>query len=283
MKSSSVFLILLGGLIVPLEAVRAATAAVYADPAYVDATGPSSSASSIRSLLEAEGFTVTTFTGTSSAAISGAFSHDLVVIPSWINQFEYAQQGGFSEANRLQFVEYIGQGGGVIWVGNDSLGALRETIYGPQDPGDPFLATTGSNTAISLNPVHAAQAQSPYHDAPGMLGRPITPMGDFLNPYTYLDVVGEVDDARYIYTDAQQGVAALRIFNGAGKFGQLAWSYENAVALGTTGGDEGWNEAFALMAHDVAGVVTVPEPAPLLLCLGGMLAGVAGLRRARRR
>jgi len=113
------------------------------------------------------------------------------------------------------------------------------------------------------------------------LGKPADGTAVYLNPWTYTAAIEDPTSPWYLYRDQDLGVAAARLYNGTGKIGFLAWGYQNAGALGLTVSDGNWNQLLAVMAQDVHGVSSVPEPQSVALLAVGGLALLGYARRPR--
>jgi hypothetical protein len=217
-------------------AVTAGTAAaqtapdvvVFSDGTYVDlATNTSGEAYNIRKTLEAQGNTVTTFTGTDQASWDTALAgQDVLVLPELQNGDLNA---ALSSGARAAIVAHVQNGGGLIATMDSGTAGQRMVNLLNTTFGYSLAFASFSGTTASLNT--SAAAGTPYEGGPATLPRN--------------SAVGAVNSttlpstAKNIYTSDSGTRAWVTFFSeGAGQIALLGWDWFNAQPTGTA--DGGW-------------------------------------------
>jgi hypothetical protein len=217
-------------------AVTAGTAAgqtapdvvVFSDGAYVDlATNTAGEAYNIRKTLEAQGNTVTTFTGTDQASWDTALAgQDVLVLPELQNGDLNA---ALTSGARAAIVAHVQNGGGLIATMDGGTAGQRMVNLLNTTFGYSLAFASFSGTTASLNT--SAAAGTPYEGGPATLPRN--------------SAVGAVNSttlpstAKNIYTSDSGTRAWVTFFSeGAGQIALLGWDWFNAQPTGTA--DGGW-------------------------------------------
>ena len=252
--------------------VQAAVIAVFDNSTYVDTSGgpPVPSSDALQALLSSQGNTVHTFTGFTAADFATATSvADLILFPNLLNFGVLASD--LSASAKTTLAGYVAGGGGLIAIGDSASRLLNAIFYPTCDFVTVFcFASSGGSGPSFLD--SAVAAGTPFDGAPAVLTSP-PQAGNGINPFAFTPAGGA-----NLYRDhvggAPNSTTVLTAPFGAGEYGFLAWSFEDAAPLG--GLDGGWGGILDTMVSAVASPAAVPAPGSSLLLGLGLFALVAG-------
>lgn len=266
MNKLTVGLLLLAACQIPGHAT---SVSVFDNSTYVDPT----SATDLQAALTSMGYSVSTFTGITAAAITAAGGgSNLILFPGLLNFGQLA--GDLSPAARTALADYVSNGGGLIVTGGSGFRLLNVAFYPTCDFVTVFcFASTGTGGPSFEDP--AVAGGTPFSSDPATLTDPPQPDGA-INPFAFTPPGG-----LNLYRDEVGGVfnstMVLTAPFGSGHYGFLAWNYAGSLPNGSL--DGGWDSVLNTMVQNVASTAA-PEPASILL-LSVALAGLAALRPRR--
>ncbi len=204
------------------DRVVPAQVAVFDNGAYVDTSGGTAAESdNIQATLSSLGDTVTTFTGTTAAAINTALDgKDAVVIPE---QEKGAIISALSSTAKTAFKNFVSSGHDLI-IGGSSRGNTESFLNG----------------IFGFKLVHGSNGGGPFSQTANAAGTAfvVDPPSVPNNDGTYAITLKSLPyNAKSIYQDASN-TAVTQIPFGSGTITFIAWDWFDAAPIGSQ--DSGW-------------------------------------------
>jgi hypothetical protein len=263
------------GLAVTVVPAGAANVALFFNPSFVDtATDGSGEAYNVQQGLIAQGHTVTTFTGTSAAALSAALvGKSVLVIPE-------LQNGNLSPVldknASLTLALFVDNGGTLVMFDpgvGDPLAVLNQSF--------PQFKLTSDGGAVGTISKTAAAAGTPFASGPATLTTNLnavdTIKADSLPSSATLPLSSHI-----IYADGNGNAAVTLIQYGGGNIVIFGWDWFDAAPVG--GQDGGWLSVLDIAGNDVVGTQPIPTLSEwAMIAMAGLLlvVGIGALRRPR--
>ena len=249
---------------------KAATIAVFDNPAFVDTGGgPFDESDNVQASLIFLGHTVNTYTGTTAAAFNAAIAGSNVLL---FPEFENGLLGTALGAPAIAALSgYVAGGGGLIINGGSnflvhSSDDFLNSVFGF----GVFNSAFGVGGTNNLNVANAAGT--------AFAGGP-TPIPS--NNATHPILAGLPGGSLSMYDNTISGCAVCLIPFGAGSIIYLGWDWFNAAPVGPL--DGGWLAVLNSAVAQAQAQPPVPEPSTLLLLGTGLAATGVGRYRRRRK
>ena len=243
------------------------TVALFFDPLYVDTSpSPNGEATNLLASLQSQGYTVTTFTGTSEQAwVDAMFGKQVLAIPELEGN---PLSPALSEATKLRIAFFVSTGGTLMVFAprsGDPLAIINEAF------GFTLTAAPATTPPITLT---AAANGTPFAGGPATL-----PMN--LNSVDAVKKSSLPPDAKVIYADAAGNSVVTLIPYQGGNIVILGWDWFDAAPAGSQ--DGGWLAVLDTAAGIVGfnAVPTLSEWAMIAMIAMLALVGLHTIRRRR--